>query len=41
LTKRKLPVTGGMDTGDVSKSCDVKVDVVPLDGSRNFGCNRI
>jgi len=30
-----------MDTGDVNKSCDVKFDVVPLDGSRTFGSSRI
>ena len=39
--KRKLPAKIGMDTVDVSKSCDVKFDVLFLDGSRTFGFNRI
>jgi len=39
--KRKLPVKGGMDTGDVSKNYDVKFGAVPLDGSRTVGLNII
>jgi hypothetical protein len=41
LPKRKLPVKGCLVSIDVGRSCDDKFGAVPLDGSRNFGFNRI